>query len=352
MGKKSINSTKYVRKAEFLLIVLTSFLFYFCLNENRDERKEEADETVDDGIIGDVENDLDAAENVSVYFDDDIAEMIKKMIHNATKSVYAATYTHSENGITKLLEKQAEKGIKIKVAAGKNKEKSEPEYEFSLVKMRSGIYHPKFFVFDGRDVLILSANISSDRTAFNNAVLFRNAPEAAEILEDEIDDAFEGRIVKRCEKGCMTEIGTIFFNPGKGCVRIRDEFISAKSSIKAGVYTLTTKNPVITGLKKAVRKGVKTSIIVDNWQGNDGKIVNKKAFGYLESIGAELKYDEAGMKNERTFHHKFAEIDEKTAVFGSMNWTSSGCYRNREIIVVSKDEKIARAFSEYSDNFK
>lgn len=356
MGEKSIKSTGYARKAEYLLIVLSAFVLYFCLKERvpegLPEKIEEESGTGEGTTLNDAENDAASIGNVSIYFDGGVAEIVKKMIRNAEKTISAATYTYSRNEITDLLEKQAAKGVKVRIAAGKNKEKYVPDHDFSLVGMPNGIYHPKFFVFDGRDVLILSANVSSDSSAFNNAVLFRNAPEAAGILENEIDDVFEGKIAKRCEKGCHTEIGTLFFNPGKGCVSIRDEFLNAENSIKAAVYTVTLKNPVITGLKKAVRRGVGTSVIVDNWQGNDGKIVNKKAFRYLESIGAGLKYDEAESANLRTFHHKFAEIDEKTAVFGSMNWTSSGCYRNREIIVVSHDEKIARAFSDYFDDFK
>lgn len=352
MGKKSINSAKYTRKAEYLLIVITAFVLYFCFREKLPEKNEEETETTETKISDETGNEAEITGDPAVYFDGSVAEIVKKMIGTAEKTVYAATYTYSRNEITELLEKQAEKGVKIRLAAGKNKEKYVPDHDFSLVEMPGGIYHPKFFVFDGRDVLVLSANISSDRSAFNNAVLFRNAPEAAAILEDEIDAVFEGKIEKRCENGCSTEIGTIFFNPGKACVSIRDEFLNAESSIKAAVYTVTQKNPVITGLKKAVRNGIRTSIIVDNWKGNDGKTVNKKAFRYLESIGAELRYDEAEAENERTFHHKFAKIDEKTTVFGSMNWTSSACYRNREIVVISHDETIAKAFSDYFDSFK
>ena len=200
-------------------------------------------------------------------------------------------------------------------------------------------------------MLILSANISSSIDASNNAVLFRNAPEAAAVLKSEIDDVFAGIIGKRCAEGCKTEIGTIIFNPGKGCVKVRDEFLAAEKSVKGAVYTVTQKNPIITGLKKAVKRGIGVQLIIDNWRGDDGKIVNKKAANYLESIGVKLKYDEPESTDNRLFHHKFAEIDEKTAVFGSMNWTASACYRNREIVVISKDPTVASSFAGYFDKF-
>ena len=352
MGKKSIIFNKYIRKAEFLVIVAAAFAIYFFLNDETENKPVQTENEYSAERKKEPENHPETIEAVSVYFDEEIFGIVMKMIKNAEKSVYAATYTYAENEITELLEIKNRNGIKVKVAAGRNKDKSQPAYDFTVVKMPGGIYHPKFFVFDSRDVMILSANISSETSAFNNAVLFRNAPEAAKILESEIDDVFEGKILKRCENGCLTEIGKIFFNPGKGCVNVRNEFLTAKNSIKAGIYTVTNKNPVVTGLKKAIGKGVKTSIIVDNWRGEDGKIVNKKAFSYLESLGADLKYDEKSMENRRIFHHKFAVIDGMTAVFGSMNWTSSACYRNREIIVISKNPEITASFAGYIDSFR
>ena len=108
---------------------------------------------------------------------------------------------------------------------------------------------------------------------------------------------------------------------------------------------------MVSGLKKAVKNGVKSSVIVDNWRGNDGSIVNKRAFKYLESLGADLSYDEDEERNSRLFHHKFAEIDGSTVIFGSMNWTSAACYKNREIVVIRKDEKLAEYFEDYFDSF-
>ena len=134
-------------------------------------------------------------------------------------------------------------------------------------------------------------------------------------------------------------------------MKVRDEFLAAEKSIKGAVYTVTQKNPVLTGLKKAVKRGIDTRLILDNWRGDDGKIVNKKAANYLESIGVKLKYDEQEKSDEHLFHHKFAEIDGVTAIFGSMNWTASACYRNREITVISKDPLVATSFEEYFDNF-
>lgn len=352
MGKKSVIKGKYLRKAEFALIVAISFSLYFLLKE---KPQKEAVQTVSESETAAVRTEPDAQkieEKVSVYFDKDVLPVVLKMIKNTEKTIDAATYTYSKNKVTELLEKRFSDGVKVRLAVGKNKDKTLPKFDFSPAKTKNGIYHPKFFVFDGRDVLILSANIPSSDEASNNAVLFRNVPVAAAILKSEIDDIFEGKIGKRCAEGCITEIGTIIFNPGKGCVKIRDEILNAKKSVKAAIYTVTQKNPIITGVKKAVKRGIDTRLIIDNWRGDDGKIVNKKAAKYLESIGIKLKYDEPEKSDTRLFHHKFAEIDGETAIFGSMNWTASACYRNREIIVITKDSSLAASFEEYFDSLR
>lgn len=351
MGEKSLSKEKYLRKIEFLIIVLISFSLYFLLKE--EPRKEEAPKIPGpETVPAQIEPEKpEIEEKVAVYFDRDVQPIVEKMIKNAKKTIDAATYTYSKNEVTALLEKRASEGVKVRLAAGKNKDKTLPAFDFSLAKTDKGIYHPKFFVFDDRDVLILSANISSAPDASNNAVLFRNVPEAAAILKSEIDDVFAGIVGKRCTDGCATEIGTIIFNPGKGCVKVRDEFLAAKKSVKGAVYTVTQKNPLITGLKKAVKRGVNVQLIIDNWRGDDGKIVNKKASNYLESIGVKLKYDEPENTDSHLFHHKFAEIDGETVVFGSMNWTTSACYRNREIIVITKNPAVATSFEKYFDKF-
>ena len=352
MGEKSLTKGKYLRKVEFLVIVLLSFSLYFLLKNETPQKEVDSElpKSVSE-VTAEPENTPEKEEKAAVYFDGEVGNIVKKMINGASETIDAATYTYSKNEVTELLEKRHSEGVKIRLAAGKNKDKTRPEHDFTIVKMENGIYHPKFFVFDGRDVLILSANISSSADASNNAVLFRNVPEAAAILKEEIDDVFEGKVVKRCVDGCVTEIGTIFFNPGKGCTGIKNEFLNAKKSIKAAIYTVTQKNPVLTGLKNALKSGIDTELIIDNWRGDDGKIVNRNAANYLESIGVKLKYDEPGTSDEHLFHHKFAEIDGSAAVFGSMNWTASGCYRNREIIVISKKADIAASFEKYFDNF-
>ncbi len=345
MGKKPLISSKILLKIETLLIIAVSF---FLLNTFG--KKETTTQRPEESIPQVVEKTEISTERTSVFFDEEIYEIEKKMVMSAEKCIRIATYTYSKSPLTDLLEKRKNDGIDVKVVSGKNRDGHIPQFDMVVNTQKNGIYHPKFMVFDSKDVIISSSNISSERSASNSAVLFRDVPVAASVLESEIDAVFSNKFERRCETGCETEIGTIIFNPGRGCVLIKNEFLKAEKSIKAGVYTVTSKNPVITGLKTAIKKGVDAKLVFDNWKGDDGKVVNKKAFSYLSSKGANIKFDEPEHQNDSLFHHKFAVIDGVTTVFGSMNWTSSGCYRNREIIVINKDPHIAQKFEKYFDS--
>jgi phosphatidylserine/phosphatidylglycerophosphate/cardiolipin synthase-like enzyme len=344
LGKKPLIPAKLLIKLETVLIIAVSF---FLLNTFG--KKETITQNSEEPVPQLVEKNEELPEKTAVYFDEEIYEIEKKMVMSAKKSIKIATYTYSKSPLIDLLEKRKNEGIDVKVVSGKNRDGHVPQFDMVVNTQKNGIYHPKFMVFDSKDVLVSSSNISSERSASNSAVLFRDVPVAAGVLESEIDTVFFNKFERRCETGCETEIGTMIFNPGKGCVTIKNEFLKAEKSIKAGVYTITSKNPVITGLKTAIKKGVDAKLIFDNWKGDDGKIVNKKAFSYLSSKGANIKFDEPEHKNDSLFHHKFAVIDGVTTVFGSMNWTSSGCYRNREIIVINKDPEIAQKFEKYFD---
>jgi len=340
LGEKSSSVLiKYSEKIETIFLVAISFSIYFIFNAP-------AQTLVRKNIA------VSVPAKAGVYFDGEIQQVQKSLIIKAASSIKAATYTYSAGVLSELLEKRKGEGLDVKVVAGNNKDNSMPGFDFSIFKTKYGIYHPKFMVIDSKDVLISSSNFSSDDRSSNSAVLFLDVPQTAEILENEIDNISSGVIEKRCSKGCETEIGTIFFNPGKGCMAIKNELLKSENSIKAAVYTVTTKNPVITGLKNRIKNRIGVDMIFDDWKGDDRTIVNKRAFQYLSSIGADIKYDENPQLDKTLFHHKFAVIDHSTTVFGSMNWTSSGCYRNRELIVISKDPEIAKEFEDFFDNYK
>lgn len=350
MGKNSLKSKRYIQKAEVFAIALLAFLICFFMNDDGAGEPSSA-ERPETSLHQEKSEPFERENGFLVIFDGEIEKAASRLAAEAKKSIKIATYTFAKSAFTRLLELRAKENLKVRVVAGKNKDNSAPLFEFYVLSMKSGIYHPKFMVFDSKDVLILSANISSDSGARNNAVLFFDVPEAAAILEAEIDAQFEGKNERRCDVGCESEIGTIYFNPGRGCAAVRDELSGATERIYGGIYTMTLKNPMVTGLKRAAKRGVPVSIVVDNWRGREGDAVNSRAYNFLRSIGIDLIFDEPGEADEQLFHHKSVVIDGKTTVLGSMNWTASGCYKNRELVVINRDAGIAEGFEKYFKNF-
>ena len=343
MGKKPVGIYKILRKVEFFLLVLISLSLYFFFGKDTQETRDPVDSSSEKIDI----QDFDSGK-YSVVFDKKVHGIMRKMISEAKRSIYISTYTIRHNELLDLLQKRSSEGVQVNLAYGLSKDGFIPAFNAGLIKKKYGIFHSKYIVTDSNNVLITSRNLGSGKGAMNNAVLYSDVPQTAKILEKEVVDAINGKMPKRCDKGCDAEIGRVFFTPGKACVNIKKEFLKAKTKIEGAIYTVTTKNPVITGLKNSLRKNkIPVKLVVDKWKGEDGTRVNKRALNYFRSLGAEVKFDNSLLAKDPLFHHKFAVVDGQVSILGSLNWTSSGCYKNREIVVISKDKKIAEKFSEY-----
>jgi len=289
-----------------------------------------------------------------VFFDDAVEPAFVALADRAKVSLSAVTYTIDRCTAVEALERAAARGVAVSAVAGRGKLDRRPSFPFLELHPSKGILHEKFLVADGATVLLSSRNMTGGQSK-NAAVLFHRAPRLVELLAAEIAALQEMRVEKRCERGCPVEHGTLYFLPGKGCLAAKETLLSAREEVEAGVYTMTLGTPLMTGLKKGLRTGRKVSAILDDWSGEEGSAVNRRAGLYLEGLGAEVIYDRLfdAQGNTLNFHHKFAVIDDGEAlVFGSMNWTKSACYRNREILFITRDGDLAGIFKTYFDDIK
>ncbi len=287
-----------------------------------------------------------------VFFDDAIEPAFTTIADRAAVSLTAVTYTIGRSSAIEALERAAARGVNVKVIAGRGRFDRKPKFSFVEFHPSKGILHEKFLIADEATVLLSSRNLTAGPSK-NAAILFHRAPRMARILAEEISSLEEMRVVRRCETGCSVEYGTLYLLPGKGCRAAKEAILSAKESIEAAVYTVTPGTPMMTGLKRILRAGRRVNIILDDWSGEQGTSVNRRAGAYLESLGAMVWYDNLTDKNENplNFHHKFAVIDgNESLLFGSMNWTKSACYRNREILFISRDHDVVSIFKAYFDD--
>ncbi|HSA32451.1 MAG TPA: phospholipase D-like domain-containing protein [bacterium] len=288
-----------------------------------------------------------------LLFDDAVEPALVALIDAAGSRLRAVTYTAEACPAIAAIERAAARGVEVKVVAGRSQFKRRPSFPLTEFHPPKGILHEKFVVADGRTVFLSSRNLSGGQSK-NAAILFSDAPKLAALLTEEFDALKEMRIEKRCEKGCRVEFGTIYFLPGTGCRAAKEDILSARSGLDVAMYTLTLGIPPLTGVKKLLKKGKKARFIVDDWSGEPGEAaVNARAARYLESLGATVLFDHLldGRGEPMNFHHKFAVVDGGAAtVFGSMNWTKAGCYRNREVLFLSRDREIGAAFSSYFED--
>ncbi len=284
-----------------------------------------------------------------VFFDDAIEPAFVTTADSAVVSLSAVTYTIGESPAVEALNRALTRGVKIKVVAGHSRFDKKPMFSFVEFHPSQGILHEKFLVADGVTVILSSRNLTAGPSK-NAAILFHHAPRMAGILAEEVERLEEMRIVRHCETGCPVEYGRIYFLPGKGCRAAKEMFLSAQESIEMAIYTMTPGTPIMTGIKRSLRSGRTVRVILDDWSGEQGRSVNRRAGDYLESLGAVVWYDRLTdpSGNSLNFHHKFAVIDEGEGMFfGSMNWTKSACYRNREVLFVSRDHDLSSIFASY-----
>lgn len=124
------------------------------------------------------------------------------------------------------------------------------------------------------------------------------------------------------------------------------QFINeAKHEMKVCVFTFTNQNIAMAILKKVKEDGVKVRIITDDEQ-NAGiySIVN-----VLQSASDDLIKFRTDLRKDAHMHHKYVVIDDQLLATGSFNWTQAAVMKNNENLLLIREEKLAKL---YSENFE
>lgn len=113
--------------------------------------------------------------------------------------------------------------------------------------------------------------------------------------------------------------------------------LSAKHSIVVCMYCFTSLE-LIDVLIEAHQRGVVVRVITDCEQESaNGKLVSR-----LRRAGIQVRMDESSY----FMHHKFAVLDEKVLVNGSLNWTLQGLRGNQENVIITNEFELVKAFTE------
>ena len=139
---------------------------------------------------------------------------------------------------------------------------------------------------------------------------------------------------------------TVYFSPDGGAEKALVAAIDqAQQRIQAAVYTFTSRR-VAKALLRAVKRGVKVSMILD---GNDESEYSKGY--YVSKRGIVVRYARGLRRKKKKIsyglmHDKFAVIDGRLVVTGSYNWTVSAERWNYENLLVIDSVSLASRYEQ------
>lgn len=113
--------------------------------------------------------------------------------------------------------------------------------------------------------------------------------------------------------------------------QIREEIKNANNEILIAVYWFTNQD-IFDDLIKKLLSGIKIKLIIHN------DFINNREGGLdfqnFINNGGEFYFS----TNENPMHNKFCVLDNRTLINGSYNWTYFAEQKNRENILIIKEE--------------
>lgn len=265
--------------------------------------------------------------------DDELCPLIRSAIASAENSIFMSIYTLSDSKVIHALEKQAEKGVTIKAVVDPSSPscRHPPAQIEHLSPAVNGLMHRKVLVIDEKEVVIGSANFTSDSLHCDDNLFVAFSSEEI------------AKTVLKMEEGHFLLLGqpVDFYPLPEAKEHALNHLLSllegAQHSLTLAMFTLTHPE-LIEEVIAAHKRGVKVEVACDRKQA-DG--ASKKGIERLVEEGVPVALHVGG----HAFHHKFACIDKKTLAFGSVNWTRAGFSKNEEVLVIIdalKEEEIAK----------
>lgn len=128
----------------------------------------------------------------------------------------------------------------------------------------------------------------------------------------------------------------VYFSPNGGCRKaIITEIDNAHKSIIVAMYYFTNRE-IAQSIIRAKNRGVSIKILLDESQTKE----KFSKYRFLIKNGIRVQID----RRTGLMHNKFAVIDDLVLITGSYNWTSSAEHKNRENLLIIKNEKLAQRY--------
>ncbi|XP_008541228.2 mitochondrial cardiolipin hydrolase [Equus przewalskii] len=119
--------------------------------------------------------------------------------------------------------------------------------------------------------------------------------------------------------------------------RLLCALLAARTSLELCLFAFSSPQ-----LGRAVQllhqRGVRVRVVTDC----DYMALNGSQIGLLRKAGIQVRHDQ----DLGYMHHKFAIVDRKVLITGSLNWTTQAIQNNRENVLILEDEEYVRLFLE------
>lgn len=299
---------------------------------------------------------------------------IEKQIKSAESSILIEMYDFADFELAELLVEQKNKGVDIKVlldhanlegsttsearsaVAYHLRQNHIPLLTFNSDRVKNQSDHCKLVIVDGKSVLLGGMNWNPASENNHDAAVKIEGP-AVQYYSTHFAEGWNvsgGGMI-------MTDLPSDSFEmSGKSAVKgirsdgsqdtsarhvILDSIGKAKESIYLEMYRLSDKD-IIGNLIDAHHRGVDVRVILDPTDAKTGWNVNSKTFETLANAGVPVRWYDIMEKSTQRMHSKWAVIDGKETIIGSVNWSSKGLKENREIGALVQDKKTANVFME------
>jgi phosphatidylserine/phosphatidylglycerophosphate/cardiolipin synthase-like enzyme len=125
----------------------------------------------------------------------------------------------------------------------------------------------------------------------------------------------------------------------------QSEIFMSIFSFKTGVHKNSYPDRILGHLAKAVKRGVKVTVILETTGGrlDELNIQNRQTGKLLEETGVKVYFDSP----RKTTHTKLVVIDERLIILGSHNLTQSALKHNNEISILLERPDLAKRARNY-----
>ena len=327
-----------------------------------------------------------------------LSSAIEKEINQAQKSLEIAMYAITSETLRGAIYQAAERGVNVKMVADWGKQE---DYQYFFTDMPESIFfryahskdgkrslmHHKFALIDRGEInqkLIFGAfNWTDLQEKYDPSfVLITGHSELVASFGKEFDYLVSGisgrdKLKEPDYKAWDLHLKTgnynyeTWFSPGGANDSIKSRLLSlirdAKKEIKILIWDFTDQDVAVELVRRA-REGVKVTIIAETWNFNNEQSV----FRYF--LGAKLKYNLANLiiisdyesgelakavlaeddlreDFDPFLHHHLLLVDDKTALFGTNNWSKGGSFFNDESMMVTDDPSLVQRFAQEFNYF-